>query len=133
MRDSDKPFVLLARVKVKEGKVDEYLKAAAEVDAAVEQSEPGMLFHNFDADPTDHRVFTWTEVYQNDAALHAHLNNPPVGKYLEDHAEFGENFEVDIYGLLGEETIQAVNALGIPWRHHKTTHVGYVRDSLHSV
>ena len=33
--------------------VEEYLDIANEVDNAVELSEPGMLFHNFDADPDD--------------------------------------------------------------------------------
>ena len=42
--------------------VDEYLKIASEVDNAVEHTEPGMLFHNFDADPTDPLSFTWTEI-----------------------------------------------------------------------
>ena len=45
------PFVLIARVKVKPGEVENYLKIAEEVDKAVEKSEPGMLFHNFDSDP----------------------------------------------------------------------------------
>ena len=42
------PFVLIARVRVKEGMVDQYLEIADEADKAVEASEPGMLFHNFD-------------------------------------------------------------------------------------
>ena len=32
MSDSENPFVLLARITVKEGMVDEYLKIAEEVD-----------------------------------------------------------------------------------------------------
>ena len=47
------PFVLIARVKVKPGEVENYLKIAEEVDKAVEISEPGMLFHNLDADPSN--------------------------------------------------------------------------------
>ena len=43
------PFILIARIHVKEGMVEEYLEIANEVDNAVELSEPGMLFHNFDA------------------------------------------------------------------------------------
>lgn len=37
------PFVLIARVKVKPGKVENYLQIAEEGDKAVEKSEPGML------------------------------------------------------------------------------------------
>ena len=46
----NKPFVLIARIHVKLGNVDQYLEIAAKVDEEVESSEPGMLFHNFDAD-----------------------------------------------------------------------------------
>ena len=51
-----------------------------EVDKAVEKSEPGMLFHNFDSDPLNELKFTWTEIYKNDDALIFHINNPPVGE-----------------------------------------------------
>ena len=70
------PFVLIARIHVKPGNVDQYLEIAAKVDAEVEKSEPGMLFHNFDADPSDPLSFTWTEVYKNDDALIVHTNGP---------------------------------------------------------
>ena len=48
------PFILIARIRVKEGKVEEYLKIAKEADDAVNASEPDMLIHTFDQDPTDH-------------------------------------------------------------------------------
>ena len=124
------PFVLIARIHVKPGKVDQYLEIAAKVDAEVEKSEPGMLFHNFDADPSDPLSFTWTEVYKNDDALIAHINNPPVQRYVEQHAELGDGFEIEIYGKLKNETIQAVEVLGVPFKHFVTTSVGYVRASI---
>ena len=46
------PFILIARIRVKEGKVEEYLKIAKEADDAVKASEPDMLIHTFDQDPT---------------------------------------------------------------------------------
>ena len=126
----NKPFVLIARIHVKPGNSDQYLAIAAKVDAEVENSEPGMLFHNFDADPSDPLSFTWTEVYKNDAALIAHINNPPVQCYVEQHAELGDGFEIEIYGKLEKETIQAVKELGLPFKHFVTTDVGYVRESI---
>ena len=129
-KDENMPFVLIARIHVKPGKVDQYLEIAAKVDAKVEKSEPGMLFHNFDADPSDPLSFTWTEVYKNDEALIAHINNPPVQRYVEQHAELGDGFEIEIYGKLKNETIQAVEALGVPFKHFVTTDVGYVRASI---
>ena len=128
------PFVLIARLKVKHGKVEEYFKIAKEADDAVEKTEPGMLFHNFDADPTDELKFTWTEIYKNDAALIFHIKNPPVGKYVEKHFELADSFEIEIYGKLASETIEflsdAWGSANIPFKHFKTTNVGYYRDSI---
>ena len=46
-------FVLIARIQVKEGMVDQCVDLADTTDKAVEAGEPGMLFHNFDSDPDD--------------------------------------------------------------------------------
>ena len=46
MEIRETPFVLIARVMVKSGKVEEYMKIASTVDEAVEKTEPGMLFHH---------------------------------------------------------------------------------------
>ena len=129
-KTENKPFVLIARIHVKPGNVDQYLEIAAKVDAEVENSEPGMLFHNFDADPSDPLSFTWTEVYKNDEALIAHINNPPVQRYVEQHAQLGDGFEIEIYGKLEKEAIEAVKALGVPFKHFVTTDVGYVREPI---
>ena len=77
------PFVLIARIQVKEGMVDECLDLAEAADKVVEASEPGMLFHNFDSDPDDPLGFTWTEVYKNSEALLSQASNPPVMEYME--------------------------------------------------
>ena len=45
---SDTPFMLLAKLKVKEDKVAEYLEIADKTDKAVEADKPGMLHHTFD-------------------------------------------------------------------------------------
>ena len=109
MKFQETPFVLIARVTVKSGKVDEYMKIASTVDEAVEKTEPGMLFHNFDYDPTNELIFAWTEIYKNDEALIFHINNPPVGEYVEKHLELAESIEIEIYGQLAEETIDILN------------------------
>ena len=38
MTDSENPFILLARITVKEGMIDEYLKIAEAADKAVEKT-----------------------------------------------------------------------------------------------
>ena len=59
---SDTPFMLLAKLKIKEHKVAEYLEIAKKTDKAVEADEPGMLHHTFDQDPDDPLCFVWSEV-----------------------------------------------------------------------
>ncbi len=76
---SDTPFMLLAKLKIKEDKVAEYLVIADKTDKAAEADEPRMLHHTFDQDPDDPLCFVWSEVYKNDDALLAHLANPAVG------------------------------------------------------
>ena len=126
--DGDTPFVLIARIQVKDGMVKEYLEIADEVDNAVELSEPGMLFHNFDADPDDPLAFTWTEVYTNSEAFIKHDANPPVQEYITKHAELADGFTIEIYGNVSQNVINTINRLGVPFKHFKTTKVGYVRE-----
>ena len=126
--DGDTPFILIARIQVKDGMVEEYLKIADEVDNAVELSEPGMLFHNFDADPDDPLAFTWTEVYTNSEAFIKHDANPPVQEYITKHAELADGFTIEIYGNVSQNVINTINRLGVPFKHFKTTKVGYVRE-----
>ena len=122
------PFLLIARIGVKENMIEEYLAIAEEVDNAVQESEPGMLFHNFDKDPDDPLGFVWSEVYTDSEALIAHINNPPVQAYVEKHDELADTFEIEVYGNLSEDAISAVKALEVPFKHFKSTDVGYFRD-----
>jgi quinol monooxygenase YgiN len=108
--------------------VENYLNIANEVDKAVELSEPGMLFHNFDSDPDDPLAFTWTEVYSNSDAFIKHDANPPVQEYVKKHAELADGFTIEIYGNVSTNVIDTINRLGVPLKHFKTTRVGYVRD-----
>ena len=126
--DGQNPFILIARIQVKAGMVEEYLEIADAVDKAVELSEPGMLFHNFDADPDNPLAFTWTEVYSNSNAFIKHDANPPVQEYVAKHAELADGFTIEIYGDVSQDVIETINRLGIPLKHFKTTRVGYVRE-----
>ena len=92
------PFILIARIRVKEGMVEEYLKIAKEADDAVQASEPDMLIHTFDQDPTDPLEFTWSEVYRTSEAMVHHINNPPVVAYVEKHQDIADKFEIEVYG-----------------------------------
>ena len=111
--DASTPFLLLARIHVKPGCVDDYLSLAAKTDAGVKDSEPGMLHHTFDQDPENPLCFTWSEVYKNDDAFLAHLANPPVGEYLQGHKQLGDGFTVEVYGTVGDKCKAAMEATGL--------------------
>ena len=126
------PFILIARIRVKEGKVEEYLEIAKEADDAVNASEPDMLIHTFDQDPTDPLEFTWSEVYRTSEAMVHHINNPPVVAYVEKHQEIADKFEIEVYGNITDETIKAIEDLNVPFKHFITTKVGYIRKEKFS-
>ena len=128
MSDSENPFVLLARITVKEGMVDAYLEIAKEVDRAVENTEEGMLLHNFDRDPDDPHKFVWTEVYRKSDDFLFHADNLPVLEYVEKHAELATHFSIEIYGNVSNEVIEAINSREIPLKHFASTSVGYIRS-----
>ena len=86
--DNSTPFMLLARIHVKPGCVNQYLELARVTYEAVQASEPGMLHHTFDEDPDDPHAFVWSEVYPNDEAFSAHVSNPPVQEYLQNMRGF---------------------------------------------
>ena len=91
---SNTPFMLRAKIKVREDKVAEYLEIADKTDKAVEAEVSGMLHHTFDQDPDYPLRFVGSEVYKNDDALLAHLANPVLGVYLEAHAALGTDLSV---------------------------------------
>jgi len=122
------PFIQIARCHVKPECVDAYLKAAEEADAAVRETEPEMLHHTFDQDPEDALSFVWSEVYANDAALLFHLANPPLVKFVGQHGELGDNFSIEVYGTLSDETKAAFSASGFPIKYFDTK-LGYSRTS----
>ena len=120
------PFILIARIQVKPDKVQEYLLLAAKTDTAVEASEPGMLHHTFDQDPDNPLCFVWSEVYKNDEAFIAHLANPAVGEYLQEHPKLADNFTVEVYGTIGDKCHEVMIGTGVPFKVF-TTKLGYSR------
>ena len=85
----------------------------------------GKILYN--KDPNDSLEFTWSEVYRNSEAMLHHLNNAPVQAYVEKHNKIADRFEIEVYGNITEETIKAIKDTNIPFKHFKTTNVGYIR------
>ena len=124
--DQSTPFLLLARIHVKPGCVNQYLELARMTDMAVQSSEPGMLHHTFDQDPEDPQAFVWSEVYANDEAFAAHVSNPPVQEYLQKHAELGDGFSIEVYGTVGDACIKLMESFGLPLKIYPSK-LGYSR------
>ena len=125
--DGMNPFLLIARIQVKPDKVEDYLNIADEVDKMTEKEESGMFLHNFDADPDNPLGFTWSEIYQNSDALLVHFNASYALEYVGKHQQLADSFDLEIYGNLSDEAIAAVRQLGLPFKHYKTTRVGFAR------
>ena len=123
---ADTPFILLAKIKVKEDKVHEYLELADKTDKAVEAAEPGMLHHTFDQDPEDPLSFVWSEAYKNDDAFIAHLANPAVGLYLQEHSKLADDFSVEVYGTVGEKCFEVMKGTGVAFKVFQSK-LGYSR------
>ena len=128
MIDGENPFVILARITVKDGMVNDYLAIAEEADKAVEKTEEGMLFHNFDADPDDPNKFFSIEIYRKSEDFIFHADNPPVEEYVVRHGELATQFSIENYGNVSLAVIDKINSLDIPLKHFSSTSVGFVRS-----
>ena len=113
---ADTPFILLAKITVKKDKVSEYLELAERTDKAVEAAEPGMLHHTFDQDPENPLIFVWSEAYKNDDAFIAHLANPAIGEYLEEHPKFAYFFTLEIRGRTGKKNLEVLKGIGYAFK-----------------
>lgn len=123
----DNPFVLIARLHALPNAVQEVLRLSKAADIAVKASEPGMLVHTFDQDPTDHLKFVWTEVYADSNALIFHLENPPLQDYLGRVSPLLDSFTVELYGHVSEEAVSMLRSTGTPTLHFQNK-FGYVRN-----
>jgi quinol monooxygenase YgiN len=123
----NKPFVLIARLHAMEDQAAKVVDLSRHADERVEASEPGMLLHTFDSDPSDPRGFVWTEVYADSAALIFHLENPDLIAYLEEVSPLLDSFTVELYGDVSEEAVAQLKATGTPTTHYQTV-LGYIRD-----
>ena len=123
----DNPFILIARIRIKKNKIDEYLRIAKSCGDAVRDTEPGMIIHTFNQDPENKNEFTWSEVYKNNESMIIHINNPAVREYVSKHHALAEKFEVEVYGNLNNKTIKAIKDLKFPFKHFKTTKIGYYK------
>lgn len=68
------------------------MEIAEEVDKEAKRLESGMIFHNFDSDPDDELVFTWSEIYLNSEALIFHLDAAHAQEYVKKHDQLADGF-----------------------------------------
>ena len=122
------PFLIIARVKVKDGKQKEYIELGKEIDDIVNETEPGMLFHDLNCDSKDSCSFTWTEILKDSSSFVFHLNSPFVKETIKKQVNLIDEWSIEIYGNVSKEVIEKVEELEVPYNYFKTTGVNYVRD-----
>lgn len=72
---------LVAKVKVKEGRMEEALGLFRDLLKDV-RNEPGTLSYTINRDPAEPNVIYVLERYQDDAALKAHMSTPHFGAFF---------------------------------------------------
>tara|TARA_B100000029_G_scaffold280982_1_gene275080 strand:- start:347 stop:763 length:417 start_codon:yes stop_codon:yes gene_type:complete len=122
------PFLIIARVKVKDEKQKEYIELGKEIDDIVNETEPGMLFHDLNCDSKDSCSFTWTEILKDSSSFVFHLNSPFVKETIKKQVNLIDEWSIEIYGNVSKEVIEKVEELEVPYNYFKTTGVNYVRD-----
>ena len=122
------PFLIIARVKVKDGKQKEYIELGKEIDDIVNETEPGMLFHDLNCDSKASCSFTWTEILKDSSSFVFHLDSPFVKETIKKQVNLIDEWSIEIYGNVSKEVIEKVEELEVPFNYFKTTGVNYVRD-----
>ena len=126
--NEETPFVIIARVQVKDGKQEEYMKLGKKIDDIVNETEPGMLFHDLNCDLDNSCSFTWTEILKNSSSFVSHLNSLDVKETIKKQIELIDTWSIEIYGKVSEEVLGKVKELDVLFKYFKTTGVNYVRD-----
>ncbi len=113
---ADTPFILLAKIIVKEDKVSEYLELAHKTDKALETAAPGILNFAFDQNPDNPLIFEWSEAYKYDNVFVAHFSNLAVGENLQAHQKVANNFSVEVYGKVCDRCLEVMQRTGVPFK-----------------
>ena len=113
-------FIVLARIRIKAGCVDDYISMSKATDDLVQRNESGTAHHVFVADPNDPLSFTWAEAFVNDEAFLEHLNAPHIANYFKEHERLGEAFSLEFYGSIGEASLKAMEQSGITFTVYET-------------
>ena len=119
-------FIVLARIRIKAGCVDDYISMSKATDDLVQQNESGTAHHVFVSDPNDPLLFTWAEAFVNDEAFLEHLNAPHIANYFKEHERLGEAFSLEFYGSIGEASLKAMEQTGITFTVYETA-CGFTR------
>jgi quinol monooxygenase YgiN len=100
---SDEKIVLVARLKVKDDKVEDAKRAAlALVDAS--RAEAGCINYDVHQAIDDERVFVWHETWANKAALDEHFEKPYFAEFFATVQEIAaEPPEINLTKMITEK------------------------------
>ena len=119
-------FIVLARIRIKAGCVEDYIAMSRATDDLVQQNETGTAHHVFVSDPNDPLRFTWAEAFVNDKAFLEHLKAPHIADYFKEHERLGESFSLEFYGSIGPASLEAMQQSGIAFTVYETA-CGFTR------
>ena len=49
-------------------------------------------------------------------AFIAHLANPAVGEYLQEHPKLADDFTVEVYGTVPNKCLEVMKGTGVPFK-----------------
>ena len=79
---NDEKIVLIARLKVKEDKIEKAKKAALSI-VADSRAEEGCINYDIHQSLEDETLFFWHETWKNKAALDEHFEKPFFGEFFK--------------------------------------------------
>ena len=125
--DEKTSFVLIGRCQVRPGiGLQTYITTSQLADEDVINTEPGLLHHTFDQEPNDPYAFVWTDVYRDDDSLLFHLKSEAFETICKKNEEMCDDFRLEIYGTISEETKVICDKLSFPVSYYETV-FGYSR------
>lgn len=94
--DLDGKVSIIARLTVKADKADEFAAQWDELMAHVAENEPGCLMYMLHRSSTDPTQFFVTELYENQAAVDAHMASDVFARFGASLGDFVESADLQL-------------------------------------
>tara|TARA_Y100001968_G_C19387984_1_gene733950 strand:- start:700 stop:1128 length:429 start_codon:yes stop_codon:yes gene_type:complete len=113
-KEEGNPITLVTKVIVKDEMLTEYIELADQTSIAIRSSEEGIIFQHFGKNDQHPNSYTWIEIFKNEYALQAHIQNPIQYLYNANHNYLGESLTFEIHGNISNSLIKEIKDIGYP-------------------